>query len=118
MGRLMAAGFRDPLVQTVDSSREIMVRVMPQAGEVAAVEHSVEALTQLFTGAKVVLNMVGPFSKLGPQTVEAALAAGITPIVELVPPRSLPRTSSGKLSRTKARNLYLSGEIVPFDIAA
>jgi preprotein translocase subunit SecF len=28
-----AAGFRDPLVQTVNSSREIMVRVMPQAGE-------------------------------------------------------------------------------------
>ena len=27
------AGFRDPLVQTVDSSREIMVRVMPEAGE-------------------------------------------------------------------------------------
>jgi len=43
---------------------------------------------------------------------------GINPVVELVPPRSLPRTSSGKLSRTKARNLYLSGEIVPFDIAA
>jgi fatty-acyl-CoA synthase len=43
---------------------------------------------------------------------------GITPVVELVPPRTLPRTSSGKLSRTKARNLYLSGEIVPFDIAA
>ena len=33
---------------------------------------------------------------------------GITPVVELIPPRTLPRTSSGKLSRTKARNLYLS----------
>jgi fatty-acyl-CoA synthase len=43
---------------------------------------------------------------------------GITPVVELVPPRTLPRTSSGKLSRTKARNLYLSGEIQPYDIAA
>jgi len=43
---------------------------------------------------------------------------GISAVVELVPPRSLPRTSSGKLSRTKARNLYLSGEIVPFDVAA
>jgi fatty-acyl-CoA synthase len=43
---------------------------------------------------------------------------GISPVVELIPPRTLPRTSSGKLSRTKARNLYLSGEIVPFDIAA
>lgn len=38
---------------------------------------------------------------------------GMSPVVELIPPRSLPRTSSGKLSRTKARNLYLSGEIVP-----
>ena len=43
---------------------------------------------------------------------------GIRPIVELVPPRTLPRTSSGKLSRTKARSLYLSGEIQPYDIAA
>ncbi|MEO7635626.1 MAG: fatty acyl-AMP ligase [Sphingomicrobium sp.] len=43
---------------------------------------------------------------------------GITPVVELVPPRTLPRTSSGKLSRTKARNQYLSGEIEPYDIAA
>jgi fatty-acyl-CoA synthase len=43
---------------------------------------------------------------------------GITPVVELVPPRTLPRTSSGKLSRTKARSLYLSREIQPYDIAA
>lgn len=43
---------------------------------------------------------------------------GITPVVELVPPRTLPRTSSGKLSRVKARKLYLSGEIQPYDIAA
>ena len=43
---------------------------------------------------------------------------GITPVVELVPPRTLPRTSSGKLSRTKARRLYLSGEIQPYAVAA
>ncbi len=43
---------------------------------------------------------------------------GINCVVELVPPRSLPRTSSGKLSRAKARNLYLSGEIQAYDIAA
>jgi len=43
---------------------------------------------------------------------------GITAVIELVPPRTLPRTSSGKLSRTKARSLYLSGEIIPYDIAA
>ncbi|WDF73014.1 fatty acyl-AMP ligase [Novosphingobium sp. KACC 22771] len=39
-------------------------------------------------------------------------------IVELVPPRTLPRTSSGKLSRAKAKKLYLSGEIAPFELAA
>ncbi|MGQ5701521.1 fatty acyl-AMP ligase [Sandaracinobacteroides sp. A072] len=43
---------------------------------------------------------------------------GMNCVVELVPPRTLPRTSSGKLSRVKARQLYLSGEIVPFDVAA
>ncbi len=43
---------------------------------------------------------------------------GMTCVVELVPPRTLPRTSSGKLSRSKARLQYLSGEIQPFDVAA
>jgi fatty-acyl-CoA synthase len=43
---------------------------------------------------------------------------GINCVVELVPPRSLPRTSSGKLSRAKARNLYLAGEMPTYDIAA
>ncbi|MFN7177598.1 MAG: fatty acyl-AMP ligase, partial [Thermaurantiacus sp.] len=43
---------------------------------------------------------------------------GMSCVVELVPPRTLPRTSSGKLSRVKARQLYLSGEIAPLAIAA
>jgi fatty-acyl-CoA synthase len=43
---------------------------------------------------------------------------GMQCVVELVPPRSLPRTSSGKLSRAKARNLYLSGDIQPYALAA
>jgi fatty-acyl-CoA synthase len=43
---------------------------------------------------------------------------GMQCVVELVPPRTLPRTSSGKMSRAKARNLYLSGEIQPYAIAA
>jgi fatty-acyl-CoA synthase len=43
---------------------------------------------------------------------------GMNCVVELVPPRTLPRTSSGKLSRAKARSLYLTGEIQPYDIAA
>ena len=43
---------------------------------------------------------------------------GMHCVVELVPPRTLPKTSSGKLSRAKARNLYLSGEIQAYDVAA
>ncbi len=43
---------------------------------------------------------------------------GMNCVIELVPPRTLPRTSSGKLSRVKARNLYLNGEIKPYAIAA
>ena len=43
---------------------------------------------------------------------------GMNCVIELVPPKTLPRTSSGKLSRSKARNLYLSGEIELYDMAA
>jgi fatty-acyl-CoA synthase len=43
---------------------------------------------------------------------------GMNCLIELVPPRTLPRTSSGKLSRSKARAQYLSGEIQPFQMAA
>jgi fatty-acyl-CoA synthase len=43
---------------------------------------------------------------------------GMNCVVELVPPRTLPRTSSGKLSRAKAKKLYLDGSIAPFRLAA
>ena len=43
---------------------------------------------------------------------------GMNCVIELIPPRTLPRTSSGKLSRAKARNLYLNGDIKPYDLAA
>jgi fatty-acyl-CoA synthase len=43
---------------------------------------------------------------------------GMNCLVELVPPRTLPRTSSGKLSRAKAKKQYLAGEIEPFKLAA
>lgn len=43
---------------------------------------------------------------------------GMNCVIELVPPRSLPRTSSGKLSRAKAKKLYLTGEIEPLSLAA
>jgi fatty-acyl-CoA synthase len=43
---------------------------------------------------------------------------GMNCVVELIPPRTLPRTSSGKLSRAKARNLYLAGAIKPYELEA
>lgn len=42
-------------------------------------------------------------------------ATGLDCRVVPVPPRSLPRTTSGKLSRSTARALYLSGRFEPFD---
>ena len=45
--------------------------------EVRQVDHDVDSLTKLFDGASVVLNTVGPFSKHGPEVVEACLAAGV-----------------------------------------
>ena len=43
---------------------------------------------------------------------------GMNCVIELIPPKTLPRTSSGKLSRAKARNLYLNGDIKPYQLAA
>lgn len=44
--------------------------------ETVEVEHSVEALTELFQGAKVVCNTVGPFASYGHEVIEACIAAG------------------------------------------
>lgn len=44
--------------------------------DVVEVEHTVEALTELFDGAQVVCNTVGPFIKYGGEAVQAALAVG------------------------------------------
>jgi short subunit dehydrogenase-like uncharacterized protein len=62
--------------ERVEEAMKVIPGIETADYECVAVEHSVEALTDLFTGAKVVLNMVGPFAELGPDTVEAALAAG------------------------------------------
>jgi short subunit dehydrogenase-like uncharacterized protein len=44
--------------------------------EVVEVGHDVASLTELFRGASVVCNTVGPFSRWGHEVVEACLAAG------------------------------------------
>lgn len=41
-----------------------------------AANHDVESLTKLFTGAKIVYNVTGPFMQIGEPVVQAALAAG------------------------------------------
>lgn len=43
---------------------------------VVAVDHTVAALTKLFEGVTVVINVVGPFAQLGHEVVQACLAAG------------------------------------------
>lgn len=43
---------------------------------VAVVDHTPEALTELFTGATVVINVTGPFAQLGEVVVKASLEAG------------------------------------------
>ena len=44
--------------------------------DIVQVDHDVASLTDLFRGAQVVSNMVGPFIKFGSEVVEASLAAG------------------------------------------
>jgi fatty-acyl-CoA synthase len=42
-------------------------------------------------------------------------AVGVACDVVLVPPRSLPKTSSGKLARGKTKTMFLSGELAALD---
>jgi short subunit dehydrogenase-like uncharacterized protein len=44
--------------------------------EIVEVSHDVQPLTELFSGARVVCNTVGPFAEYGREVVEACLAAG------------------------------------------
>jgi short subunit dehydrogenase-like uncharacterized protein len=53
-----------------------VVRLESATYEIVETEHTVEALTKVFKGAKVVCNTVGPFVNFGLIAVEAALKAG------------------------------------------
>jgi short subunit dehydrogenase-like uncharacterized protein len=53
-----------------------VVRLESATYEIVETEHTVEALTRAFKGAKVVCNTVGPFISYGATAVEAALRAG------------------------------------------
>ncbi len=84
-GRLVAEFLREyklPFVAAGRDAQRIKAVIARLPGvenadyEVVQVEHSVEALRKLFSGAKVVCNTAGPFIKYGPEVVEAALQAG------------------------------------------
>ena len=61
----------------VQSAMDHNVPGIETAGyEVVAVDHTVDALTELFTGARVVCNTVGPFARFGHEVVEACISAG------------------------------------------
>lgn len=70
----IAAGRNAERIQAVMSER---VPGLENADyEIVQVEHDVEALTRLFTGAKVVCNTVGPFLKYFRETAQACVNAG------------------------------------------
>src|ERR1700685_4757580 len=84
-GRLIAEFLREYNVPFIAAGRsrtriqDVMNRVpgIETANyEVVETDGSVDELTELFSGAKVVCNTVGPFIYNGPRVVEASLKAG------------------------------------------
>ena len=85
-GRLIAEFMRDQQIPFVAAGRnkervEEAMKLVPGIEnaeyEVVAVEHTVEALSDLFSGSTVVCNTVGPVDKFGDATVQACLKAGV-----------------------------------------
>lgn len=83
-GRLVAEYLREYNLPFIAAGRDAarvkdVMEHVPGIGtadyEVVEVEHTVEALTELFSGAQVVCNAVGPFIKYGSEVAEAALRA-------------------------------------------
>ena len=58
------------------SMRENVAGIETADYEIVEVGHDTKALTELFAGSAVVCNTVGPFSRYGPEVVEACLSAG------------------------------------------
>jgi len=85
-GRLIAEALRNYGISFIAAGRdkartEEAMKLVPGIEtadyEVVEVEHTVEALTELFKDAKVVCNTVGPFLYYGETVVEAAAKANI-----------------------------------------
>ena len=85
-GRLVAEFMRDQQIPFVAAGRnkerlEASMKLVPGIEtadyEVVEVEGTVDALSELFSGATVVCNTVGPFVKYGEIAVQACLNAGV-----------------------------------------
>ncbi|GIF26313.1 short subunit dehydrogenase-like uncharacterized protein [Actinoplanes tereljensis] len=70
----IAAGRDEGKLDT--SMRQNVAGIETADYEIVEVTHDTKELTELFRGASVVCNTVGPFSVYGPEVVEACLAAG------------------------------------------
>lgn len=84
-GRLVAEYLREfnlPFVAAGRDAKRVAEAIERVPGidtidyDVVEVEHTVEALTELCRGAKVICNTVGPFASYGDEVVQAALDAG------------------------------------------
>lgn len=62
--------------ETLHTAMQAVPGIETAVYDVVETPHTVEALTALTAEVDVVCNMVGPFSRLGPEMVEACLAGG------------------------------------------
>jgi hypothetical protein len=85
-GRLIAEHLRDlgtPFIaagrdrKRIEENMRLVPGIENARYEIAEVEHSLEALTKLLTGRKVVCNTVGPFMRYNKEVAEACLRTGV-----------------------------------------
>lgn len=84
-GRLVAEHLREfgmPFIaagrkrERIEEAMALVPGIENARYQIVEVEHTVEALTKLFTGRKVVCNTVGPFMRFNLEVAEACLNAG------------------------------------------
>ena len=76
--------------------------------EVVGVDNDVDALTELFTGRKVVCNVVGPFERFGDPVVQAALNAGVHYIDTTGEPAFVKDIKTKYADQFRAKNLVMA----------
>ena len=77
-GRLVCEYLREYNVPFIAAGRDKarIQEAMDKVPGIDTIEHDVEPLSELFDGAKVVLNTVGPFAQYGREVVEACINTG------------------------------------------